>query len=53
MKKFRCKGCGYVYEPENGDPVGGIVPKTPFEKLPEHWVCPICGAAKSQFEEIT
>ena len=50
--KYRCTVCGYVYDPELGDPDGGIKPGTPFEELPDDWVCPVCGAAKSQFERI-
>ncbi|MFH1406696.1 MAG: flavin reductase [Candidatus Omnitrophota bacterium] len=49
MKKYRCKICNYIYDPAVGDPDGGIVPNTPFEKLPDNWVCPVCGADKSQF----
>lgn len=52
MKKFRCKICGYVYDPEKGDPDNGIEPGTPFEKIPNDWVCPVCGATKDQFEEV-
>ncbi len=52
VKKYRCKVCGYVYDPEKGDPDSGIVPGTPFDKLPDDWVCPICGAGKEEFEEI-
>lgn len=52
MDKYKCTVCGYVYEPEKGDPDSGIKPGTPFEKLPDDWVCPICGAAKDQFEKI-
>jgi len=50
--KYRCTVCGYVYDPELGDPDGGVKPGTPFEELPDDWVCPVCGAAKSQFERI-
>jgi flavin reductase (DIM6/NTAB) family NADH-FMN oxidoreductase RutF/rubredoxin len=50
--KYQCSVCGYVYDPELGDPDGGIKPGTPFEEIPADWVCPICGAAKSQFEKI-
>ncbi|MFN3966253.1 MAG: rubredoxin [Endomicrobiia bacterium] len=53
MKKFKCTVCGYIYEPEKGDPDNGVSPGTPFEKLPEDWVCPICGAGKDVFEEVT
>lgn len=51
MKKFRCEPCGYVYDPEVGDPDNGIAPETAFEDLPEDWECPICGAPKSDFVE--
>jgi flavin reductase (DIM6/NTAB) family NADH-FMN oxidoreductase RutF/rubredoxin len=49
MKKYVCDVCGYEYDPAVGDPDAGIPAGTPFEKLPDDWVCPICGAAKSQF----
>ncbi|NLI56429.1 rubredoxin [bacterium] len=52
MKKFECSVCGYIYDPNNGDPESGISPGTPFEDLPEDWTCPVCGADKSIFEEI-
>ena len=51
MEKYRCKICGYVYDPEKGDPDGGIAPGTSFEDLPNDWVCPVCGASKNQFEK--
>jgi len=52
MKKYRCTVCGYVYDPEVGDPDSGIPAGTPFEALPEDWHCPWCGVDKSQFEPI-
>ncbi|MGO9614468.1 MAG: rubredoxin [Dissulfurispiraceae bacterium] len=52
MDKWKCSICGYVYEPENGDPDSGIAPGTPFENLPDNWVCPICGATKDMFEKM-
>ena len=52
MSKYKCSICGWVYDPEIGDQEGGITPGTPFEKLPDDWVCPACGAAKSDFERI-
>ena len=52
MVKYRCKVCGYVYDPEKGDPDSGIEPGTPFEELPEDWLCPICGASKEEFEKV-
>jgi rubredoxin/flavin reductase (DIM6/NTAB) family NADH-FMN oxidoreductase RutF len=52
MAKYKCSVCDYVYDPELGDPEGGITPGTPFEDLPDDWVCPVCGADKSQFEKV-
>ena len=51
MKRYVCGPCGYVYDPEAGDPDGGIAPGTSFEALPEDWVCHVCGAAITDFEE--
>ena len=48
MAKYECP-CGYIYDPEEGDPEGGIEAGTAFEDLPEDWVCPQCGAAKEDF----
>jgi rubredoxin len=50
MKKYKCSVCGYVYDPAEGDPDSGIAPGTPFEKIPDNWVCPVCGVDKSAFE---
>lgn len=52
MDKYECTVCGYVYDPEEGDPDNGIEPGTSFDDLPEDWVCPICGASKDQFEKV-
>jgi rubredoxin len=52
MKKYKCMVCGYIYDPEEGDETQGIAKSTPFDKLPEDWTCPVCGATKDQFEEI-
>jgi len=52
VSKYECTVCGYIYDPEQGDPESNIAPGTPFEELPEDWVCPVCGAAKDQFEKI-
>ncbi|MGE4547156.1 Rubredoxin [Desulfurella amilsii] len=50
MKKYKCKVCGYIYDPEKGDPDADVPPNTPFESLPDDWECPVCGAAKVDFE---
>jgi rubredoxin len=52
MDKWECLVCGYVYDPEVGDPDSGIEPGTSFEALPDDWVCPDCGAGKDMFEKV-
>lgn len=52
MKKYKCTVCGFIYDPELGDPDGDIAPGTPFEEIPNDWSCPVCGAAKDDFEEL-
>ena len=42
--KYVCDICGYVYDPDNG-----VAPGTPWEAVPEDWVCPLCGVGKDQF----
>ena len=51
VAKYVCSVCGYVYDPEQGDPAGGVKPDTSFEALPDSWVCPVCGAPKTSFEK--
>ena len=52
MKKYVCDPCGYIYDPEQGDPDNGIAPGTAFEDLPADWVCPICGVGKDEFSPL-
>jgi len=52
MDKYRCTVCGYEYDPAVGDPDGGVAPGTPFEKIPDSWVCPTCGVGKDSFEKM-
>lgn len=47
-----CNGCGYEYDKEIGDSENDIKPGTPFEKLPEEWICPLCGESKDEFIEV-
>lgn len=46
-----CVVCGYVYDEAVGDPAHGVPPGTPWERIPETWICPECGAPKSDFEQ--
>ncbi len=49
MQKYVCTVCGWVYDPEEGDPENGIEPGTLFEDLPDDFLCPVCSAEKNQF----
>ena len=51
MKKYECP-CGYIYDPELGDPDNDIEPGTPWEEVPENWTCPVCGLDKDSFTEL-
>jgi len=50
-QKYICAICGFVYDPEEGDPSVGIPPGTRFEDLPEDYKCPICNASKEYFKK--
>lgn len=52
LQKWKCTICGYIYDPEKGDPEHGINAGVPFDELPENWVCPICYAPKKDFEKL-
>jgi rubredoxin len=52
MQKYQCTVCGYIYDPADGDPDNGVKPGTKFEDIPDDWVCPLCGASKSEFEPV-
>ena len=52
MVKYECVICGYVYDPALGDADGGIAPGTAFKDIPDSWVCPVCGASKSDFRKL-
>ena len=50
--KYRCQVCGYIYNPQEGDPDNAIEAGIKFEDFPEDWVCPVCGVGKDQFTKI-
>lgn len=49
IQNYECITCGYIYDPQQGDPDGGIAPGTSWEDIPDDWVCPLCGAGKEDF----
>jgi len=50
MQKYECTVCGYIYDPETGDPDNGVKPGTSFEDIPDEWLCPVCGVGKDSFD---
>ena len=51
MEKYKCIICGYIYDPEEGDPSDGIEPGISFKDLPDDYICPVCGAGKDEFRD--
>jgi rubredoxin len=51
MKKYVCDVCGYIYDPEKGDPDSGVKPGTSFDDVNADWVCPMCGVGKDSFSQ--
>ena len=50
--RYICTRCGYVYDPEKGDPLNNVPPGVEFEDLPEGWVCPLCYAEPEHFDPL-
>ena len=48
-QKWVCEACGFIYDPEEGDPDCGIRPGTAFDSIPDDWFCPVCCARKADF----
>jgi rubredoxin len=51
-EQWLCEACGYVYDPAEGDPDGGIPAGTAFADIPDTWVCPACGVSKRDFVAV-
>ena len=39
-RQWICESCGFIYDPEEGDPDGGIPAGTAFEDIPDGLVLP-------------
>jgi rubredoxin len=52
MGRFECGSCGCVYDEYEGDASQDVPAGTPFEDLPDEWLCPECGSTQDMFEEI-
>jgi rubredoxin len=52
MQKYECDVCGYIYDPAQGDPDNNVPAGTPWDKVPDDWVCPLCGVGKDEFSAV-
>jgi rubredoxin len=51
-KSWQCRTCGYIYDEAKGEPDEGLGPGTRWAEIPDDWVCPQCGTAKSDFDMV-
>jgi len=49
---YICIHCSFLYNPAEGDAMNDIPPGTAFKDLPDTWVCPLCYAAKTEFDPL-
>jgi rubredoxin len=47
--RYRCSGCGWVYDPRFGDAANEIARGVAFEDLPAKFICGVCGCTKEKF----
>ena len=52
FKVWQCATCGFLYDEAEGLESEGFPPGTRWADIPDTWVCPDCGMAKSQFEMV-
>jgi rubredoxin len=48
---YQCSDCMTIYDSTYGDEKADIAPHTPFENIPEDYICNVCEGSKSQFEK--
>lgn len=53
FRLWQCQTCGEIYDEAAGLPDYGIPAGTRFEDLPDDWICPACGAAKSAYQPLS
>jgi len=48
MAKYRCPGCGYVYDEALGAPREGWPAGTALNAIDPEWTCPDCAVREAQ-----
>ncbi|MCX7738451.1 MAG: rubredoxin [Hydrogenothermaceae bacterium] len=49
---YKCRVCGYIYDPSKGDTIRRISPGVEFVDLPDNWRCPVCKYTKREFRVL-
>ena len=52
MWQCQIHNCGYIYDPDKGDPRYNVAPGTPFQRLPDDWRSPFCSASKKMYRPL-
>ena len=52
MQKYECMACGYIYDPELGDPDNGVEPGTAWEDVQRIGYIHYVNMPKDMFEPI-
>ena len=53
QNRFECRGCGYIYDPSEGNKKLKIPPNTPFSAIDGNtFACPVCRAGKNLYKDI-
>jgi len=47
--RYRCSGCGWIYDPRFGDAANEVARGVVFENLPAKFICGVCGCPKAKF----
>ena len=53
QNRFECRGCGYIYDPMEGNKKLSIPKNTPFSLIDGNtFACPVCRAGKNLYKDI-
>ena len=53
LHKFECRGCGYIYDPNEGLSKYKIAKGTPFKEIDaQTFKCPVCRASVNAYKDI-
>jgi rubredoxin len=50
--RYKCTGCGWIYDPRFGDAANEVPRGVKFEDLPANFSCGVCACTKDKFEKM-